>query len=66
MKPRSSIVPTTNGLSEWQCLPARRDKPRISEPPMGQSLHLDGRPATSDLTSTPDMSLHRDNRRKVP
>jgi hypothetical protein len=31
---------------------------------MGQSLHFDGRPATSDFTSTPDMSLHRANRRE--
>jgi hypothetical protein len=26
---------------------------------LGQSLHFDGRPATSDFTSTPDLSLHR-------
>jgi hypothetical protein len=31
-----------------------------------QSLHFDGRPATSDFTSTPDLSLHRANRRDVP
>jgi hypothetical protein len=31
-----------------------------------QSLHFDGQPATSDFTSTPDMSLHRANRRGVP
>jgi hypothetical protein len=32
----------------------------------GQSLQFDGRPATSDFTSTPDLSLHRANRRDVP
>jgi len=31
-----------------------------------QSLHFDGRPSTSDLTSTPDMPLHRANRREGP
>jgi hypothetical protein len=29
----------------------------------GQSLHFDSWPATSDFTSTPDMSLHRTNLR---
>jgi hypothetical protein len=33
---------------------------------MGQSLHFDGRPATFGFTSTPDLSLHRANRRDVP
>ena len=32
----------------------------------GQSLRFDGRPAASDVTSTPDMSLHCVNRREVP
>jgi hypothetical protein len=32
----------------------------------GQSLHFDGRPATSDFTSTSDLLLHRANRRGVP
>jgi hypothetical protein len=32
---------------------------------LGQSLHFDGPPATSDFTSTPDLSLHRANRRDV-
>ncbi len=32
----------------------------------GQTLHFDGRPASSDFTSTSDLSLHRANRRDVP
>src|SRR5271167_2540267 len=32
----------------------------------GHSLPFDGWPATSDFTSTPDLSLHRVNRRDVP
>jgi hypothetical protein len=31
---------------------------------VGQSLHFDGRPATSDFSSTPYLSLHRANRRE--
>src|SRR5262249_31486258 len=35
-------------------------------PASGQSLHFDGRPVTSDFTSTSDMSLHHANRRDGP
>jgi hypothetical protein len=58
---KSLRVRRTSGPENFQSL-AKKDFFNT----IGQSLHFDGRPASSDFTSTSDLSLHRANRRDVP
>jgi hypothetical protein len=67
--PEHNTLQSEAGYIDARPQPAKLTKPLATRGRTihsGQTLHFDGRPATSDFTSTPDMSLHRANRRGVP